>query len=349
VALRSLSLCSGAGGLELGIELAVPGTRTVCGRISEPSMASRGVDAWILSLRDTPASHSAKPVADVAKRIRDTCGPTFIELSRRFTLPSSFWRTCQATLGLGLDESSEISAHQATELRRLSSQRRKWAQATNGNGCSFWASPNARDSDNWKTPHGAGGVEFAKQANHWATPRLRNERQRSGRDMEFGDCLGEQIMNWPTPRSEDSESSGRRQGREVDDTLTAACRSFPPVQANLSDGPKPSSDTLSSRRLWPTPAAQDDNKSPEAHKAMKQRMKGGPRNTVTSLQVAMRLPDEKKRLNPLFVRWLMSWPLWEPLDDIGSERLETAWSHCKRRMRSAYLRLVCSAEMSEVA
>ena len=38
--------------------------------------------------------------------------------------------------------------------------------------------------------------------------------------------------------------------------------------------------------LWPTPAANDDNKSPEAHMAMKARMLGGPRSTVTSLQVA---------------------------------------------------------------
>lgn len=40
--------------------------------------------------------------------------------------------------------------------------------------------------------------------------------------------------------------------------------------------------------LWPTPVANDDNKSPEAHMAMKQRMKGGPRNTITSLQVAVK-------------------------------------------------------------
>jgi len=38
--------------------------------------------------------------------------------------------------------------------------------------------------------------------------------------------------------------------------------------------------------LWPTPVANDDNKSVEAHLAMKARMKGGPRHTITSLQVA---------------------------------------------------------------
>lgn len=40
--------------------------------------------------------------------------------------------------------------------------------------------------------------------------------------------------------------------------------------------------------LWPTPVAKDDGKSPEAHMAMKARMKGGPRNTITSLAVLAR-------------------------------------------------------------
>ena len=40
--------------------------------------------------------------------------------------------------------------------------------------------------------------------------------------------------------------------------------------------------------FWPTPVAQDDNKSPEAHMRMKQRMKGGPRYKATSLQVMVK-------------------------------------------------------------
>ena len=43
---------------------------------------------------------------------------------------------------------------------------------------------------------------------------------------------------------------------------------------------------MSERRMWPTPCANDDNKTPAAHMAMKARMKGGPRYTITSLQVA---------------------------------------------------------------
>ena len=40
--------------------------------------------------------------------------------------------------------------------------------------------------------------------------------------------------------------------------------------------------------LWPTPVANDDNKTPAAHMAMKARMKGGPRHKITSLQVMVK-------------------------------------------------------------
>jgi len=42
---------------------------------------------------------------------------------------------------------------------------------------------------------------------------------------------------------------------------------------------------------WMTPVANDDNKSPEAHMAMTRRMKGGPRNTITSLSVQIKAQD----------------------------------------------------------
>jgi hypothetical protein len=42
-------------------------------------------------------------------------------------------------------------------------------------------------------------------------------------------------------------------------------------------------------RLWPTPVARDDQKSPQAHLSMKARMKGGPRRSITSLEVVVKL------------------------------------------------------------
>ena len=89
--------------------------------------------------------------------------------------------------------------------------------------------------------------------------------------------------------------------------------------------------------LWPTPVAHDDGKTPEAHLAMKERMPGGPRRTITSLTVMVkavargwptpsatdwkgssRLGQRRGQLseaaalggqlNPVWVEWLMGCP-----------------------------------------
>lgn len=41
--------------------------------------------------------------------------------------------------------------------------------------------------------------------------------------------------------------------------------------------------------MWPTPVANDDNKTPEAHLRMKARMPGGARTQPTSLQVVVQM------------------------------------------------------------
>lgn len=50
--------------------------------------------------------------------------------------------------------------------------------------------------------------------------------------------------------------------------------------------------------LLPTPVAHDDQKSPEAHAAMKRRMPGGERQTITSLTVLAKHEVEKGPLLP---------------------------------------------------
>ena len=61
--------------------------------------------------------------------------------------------------------------------------------------------------------------------------------------------------------------------------------------------------------LWPTPVANDDNKTPAAHRAMKGRM-GGNRTAITSLQVmAKHVEQSTGSLNPTWVEWLMGFPI----------------------------------------
>ena len=75
--------------------------------------------------------------------------------------------------------------------------------------------------------------------------------------------------SWPTPTSADGERRSETYCRGNLTLLGAALKQ--------------------NRDLWPTPVASDDNKSPEAHMAMKARMKGGPRKKCTSLNVMTKM------------------------------------------------------------
>lgn len=58
---------------------------------------------------------------------------------------------------------------------------------------------------------------------------------------------------------------------------------------NCNQKDKPGSLGRQAQKMWPTPCAQEDNKSPDAYIAMKKQMKGGPRKMVTSLQVMSKM------------------------------------------------------------
>ncbi len=114
----------------------------------------------------------------------------------------------------------------------------------------------------------------------WLTPTAGspNSLRGQGQDPEARKAGGHtvnlqdqaRLAQWPTPAVRDGKGGylgGRiRDGELSTDTLD--------VTAQLS--------------AWPTPVAQDDNKSPEAHLAMKERM-GGNRTAVTSLQVMAKM------------------------------------------------------------
>jgi hypothetical protein len=55
--------------------------------------------------------------------------------------------------------------------------------------------------------------------------------------------------------------------------------------------------------FWPTPCAHDDGKTPEAHLAMKARMKGGPRSTITSLAVMVKATERGMWPTPTSRDW----------------------------------------------
>lgn len=155
----------------------------------------------------------------------------------------------------------------------------------------------------------------------WPTPTQHPEARNLGANRIEGpnslaECARNGSPRWPTPRAEDSESTGAHGGRI--DTLTAALRTWPTptvgdanssgsrnVHGSLAHAGVSLTDAVrgdGGRRRWPTPAASDEKGSSAP----------GQRRGQLSETVA------GQRLSPDWEEWLMGWPVgWsslEPLD-----------------------------------
>ena len=320
-----------------------PWLRRLCGRISRPSTARRGVESWIASLAAGPVSHSPWPANRLGRTIRDTFGLTSLESLARFVPPSPFSKTYRGTLLLDSIPFSESFETWATELRRLSLLRRKSAQAIEGSGCSSWPTASVTNaprgsgrekkangkvyehlgktlaseaeqnwptaqSQTWKTPHGmgnfdkegkvggAGGGEFAKQANQWPTPNVPNrgpesKQSKATRPDSGGIDLQTEAAQWPTPRSaeykecgpEGSKSHEHRLDRKYLDATAQSFHPSPPAPASSTNGGESS--------------------------------------------------KSRRRLNPLFVCWLMGFPIgWGHADLNGFGPTAMRSYLCRQRM-----------------
>ncbi len=201
---------------------------------------------------------------------------------------------------------------------------------------------------NWKTPHGfantdrfgktaGAGGEMAKQAQEWATPTS-HERTQTPRKVDHGKQLANQADDWPTPRvsmengpSEREIAEGNPKTRiETEAAIwqtpkgtgggnvsrgndrsgelllagqaQAVCPTGPPAPPTTKHGSTSSPAGPNSRRLWVTPITYDaadrrvNHRKDESNLTLAGQTAGIERNT-------------KRRLNPLFVEWLMGFPL----------------------------------------
>ena len=195
-------------------------------------------------------------------------------------------------------------------------------------------------AENWQTPHGmgnedesgkkggAGGGEFALQANSWPTPNASPE----------------------APNSGTTRANGRQAQRLTDQCLSRVAEgvtatNFPsslPAPATSTDGDDCLSEGQTSPRQWSTPqvamlgSVEVNVKRMEKLKA-EGRQTGGIRNLRNDVG-----EDKKRRLNPQFVAYLMGWPERWSIARSGCGCSETALSLWKQRMRSCLLRLCCS-------
>ena len=294
---------------------------------------------------DTPASRFPMPGSAGARMTPATSGPTSPASLTSAGPSGPFWRTSPDTSLSALKPCCESYATWVTRLRRAYSLRLKLARRMNGSGGSAWptATPmQTRDgwtadeladarqkaktkagngngfglglgaaATSWNTPRasdgekggpnqkfGAGGIPLPAQAAQWMTPRVsvgKYTRDRGAKGAERPTLEGQSSI-WPTPSAmqdtkgdADVGAINRRKelGKQI--ALAHSARSFTrPDLPTWDGGLTYLSHRQTSRRLL---------RSATSHLSpgkLRQWLKRG--------------WWRKRRLNPLFVEWLMAWP-----------------------------------------
>lgn len=284
------------------------------GRIYEPSTAQRGVDAWIHLLRDTRVNRSPMLASDVARTILDTCGLKCDELFPSADRVYCFSKTSVPILATEQIPCSGNFKTWATKLRRVCLLRRKLARRIVENDCLSWATPNTlKGGATSRSGDRKEELLLGGQCRQWPTPTVPNGGRgelKTPTDRKVQIELSHVTGKWPTPQSRDGKGT-------------------PGENFNLASLPRDS-------ERWGTPTTRDhkDGACLEANV---------PVNGLLGGQAVSFPPDQTetgtlcrntsgRRLNPMFVGWLMGWP---PIVPTGSDSLATEWCHWKRRMRSA--------------
>lgn len=196
-----------------------PWTTLLSGLTCAPLTATRGVAAWISSLRATRASRSALRASGLERLIPGTSGRTSRGSSRRSTPSGSSPKTSSATFTWDSRMSPETLKAWATALQRACFQREKSALATSGADSSSWPTPTTV----WfKYEHGlavgAGALKF--EAKH---------------QTQLGGAAIAWTLFWELLHSTLGPELVR---------MIAICPSSPPAQVTLRPGPTSSCATL---------------------------------------------------------------------------------------------------------
>lgn len=173
-----------------------------------------------------------------------------------------------------------------------------------------WPTPMAKDSTSSSDTMIRGNPTLNGATRNWETPKTSDQFGAREEDGKRGVGLNTQAQseNWPSPRAEDSESCGNHP--DSTDSLTGAT-------AN-----------------WASPRANDFQQDSPGATAIRGKLNHQVSRTSLPAQTTTLAGHlcsrECRRLNPLFVEWLMSWPFG--MTAFGS--LETELTQWKRRWRS---------------
>jgi len=272
----------------------------LCGLMSRPSAADRGVDLWIGSLAASRASHTAKPGSVADQPTGATCGAqpgALLSSAGRPVSSSKTSRECSLparTRFPALTGSSMTWQHLATSLRSDYSARQKSASRIGATASSSWPTLAARD-------HKGSGTATTR-----ADGKLRNDML---------DWAAERF--WHTPRANDAQKRGAI-GNDPRNGIPGQVQHWStPAVGDVLGGRKARSGARSNEKLL---NGQSIDLVSQCHPQAPETLRDG----EPSLSGA-------RSLNPLFVEWLMGWPAgWT-----GFACAETEFTRWRSDMESA--------------
>ena len=261
----------------------MPWLRRLFGRTLRPSEAESGVERWIMSLRESPASPTAPQGSILESKTPETSGPTSGESSGRFDPALSLWKMFRASFGIISTPSGQSYEQWASALRKESLRRRKLARRILGSDSSLWVSPSHQpstsDRGKWK------GTYYQREDGTKATSQLQHQVQ-NWRSPEATDGvmemrpvanahlkLRDQAASWPTPTARDHKDRGEAQDERegAGPALGRRVLNWPtPLVADMRDSSatekrEGSGNLHHMAKAWPTPTTMPDAPQPNSH------------------------------------------------------------------------------------
>lgn len=266
------------------------------GPMCEHSTGDLGVDAWILSLRDSPASRSVAPARGWRSAMNATSGRIPFALLERSLLNGCYWKMSQGCwLTLIPDEFSQTWPRAGMMRDGIAYRRRPWAPITRGTASGLLPTPVAGPFGSNTTMRRRGETVRSRIMN-WPTPTVSDSaNRRNSTARQGGDTLVDAVTKWPTPTKADSRNTRNS---------TAKRNRIPPSGIHAGDT------LVDAVTKWPTPTVRDSrNRGPSEAQ----------RNSPALNHVATGGVGGK--LNPMWVEWIMGWPLgWTDLRRLGRDR-----------------------------
>ena len=234
-------------------------TTHLSGAISSDSLGESFTDWWTSSLAATRANPSAQPASDSGPKTHDTSGLTYQPELLQCDQVSVSLKTSRDISALGYPTCCKTWQDWVTERRGAWRARVNAARLTRGSGSLSWPTISVNESKNsvGKSQLDRNSIPLGTMA-AWTTPTPWQQE--------------ESLDSWETRKAKNKAKhyNGNGQGTPLDMQVKIL------GQADSAN--------------WPTPCANDDNKTPEAHLAMKKRMgerdgTNSNRTAITSLQV----------------------------------------------------------------